>query len=187
MAALGDRIVEAQIDGPFEPCGNRDPNYLYQGVYRCRGDDNWIAVSVVDTPMFDAVCTFFGFDPQLVPDHDRFDQAVTSITTERDADELAAALQQVGVPAAKVAKAPDLASDPHLQSRGVWATIEQPEIGSFTTPVTPIGLSATPLVSPAPAPTLGQHNEQVLLAAGFSATEIGELIANSTIVTEPPN
>ena len=187
VAAIGDRVVEAQVDGLFQPCGNRDPRYLFQGVYRCTGDDNWIALSVLDEGMLSALFELFELDLSLASDHDQFDCAFTAVAAERDADQLAVVLQAVGVPAAKVAKAPDLASDSHLQSRNAWATVDQPEIGPFTTPVTPIGLSATPLLDLGPAPTLGQHNQQTLHAAGFSPSEISELVESGIVVTEPPS
>jgi crotonobetainyl-CoA:carnitine CoA-transferase CaiB-like acyl-CoA transferase len=48
-------------------------------------------------------------------------------------------------------------------------------------------MSATPIRSLMPAPTLGEHNDAVLHAAGFSRTEIVTLAADGIIVTEPPN
>ena len=77
-------------------------------------------------------------------------------------------------------------ADVHLADRGVWVTVDQPDVGPFTAPVTPIVLSHTPARVRAPAPTLGQHNHEVLADHGFSASEIAELAADGIIVDRPP-
>ncbi|MFB0926675.1 MAG: CoA transferase [Acidimicrobiales bacterium] len=189
VAAIGDRILEAQIDGPFRPNGNRDDQYLAQGIYRCIGDDEWIAVSIIDQAALVSLCDLLdlGLEADAPFDHDAFDLAFSAVTSEHDANELAILLQAHGLAASKVAKAPDLAQDPHLQSRSSWGTVDQPEVGPFTVLLTPIAMSATPIRSLMPAPTLGEHNDAVLHAAGFSRTEIVTLAADGIIVTEPPN
>ena len=37
--------------------GNRDPWHLVQGVYPCKGDDEWIAVSIGRREQWAALCT----------------------------------------------------------------------------------------------------------------------------------
>lgn len=186
VAAIGDRIVEAQVDGPYVPDGNRDSGFVAQGVYRCRGEDEWIAISVPDADTLGALAATIEIDAELAADHDAFDRAVTAITVDLDAAELTSTLQAAGVPAGKVAKGSDVMTDPHLESRDNWETMDQPDVGTFTAPVTPIALSATPLRRPTPAPLLGEHNTEVLQAAGFTSDEIAHLTAEGVLVTKPP-
>lgn len=186
VAAVGDRIVEAQLDGDFVPQGNRDAAYLAQGVYRCRGEDEWIAISIPDAEVLAAFVEVLAMDAPEVEDHDSFDEAVSTITLDHDATELAATLQAAGIPAGKVAKAPDVMADPHLHSRDNWETVDQPDVGDFIAPITPIALSATPLRRPTAAPLLGEHNHQVLHDAGFSDDEVDELSDTGALVTQPP-
>jgi len=187
IAAIGDRVVEAQIDGTFIPKGNRHPSYLAQGVYRCTGDDEWIAISMPDLESWKALCDLTGVDESLAHDHDALDHALSEFTSGQHAAELADSLQAIGVPAAKAAKAPDLHADPHLASIGNWVTLDQPQIGDFIAGVSPINLSATPVRQPTAAPTMGQHNHDVLRGAGFSAAEVAQLEATATITDHPPN
>ena len=43
----GDELLSAQIMGEPPPRrGNRQPGVAPQGVYRCLGDDRWVAISV---------------------------------------------------------------------------------------------------------------------------------------------
>jgi len=187
VAAIGDQVLASQRKDRYGAQGNRDCRFVAQGVYPCRGDDEWIAISVIDGTGFASISAMFDLDPALAEDHDRFDQALSIITARHVASDLAVQLQQAGIAASKVAKSPDIASDSHLRSRSAWGTIDQPEIGEFTTLVTPIALSATPVRPLAAAPTMGEHNEHVLRAAGFDQSDIVALAAERVIATEPPD
>lgn len=187
VAAIGDRVLEAQVDGPYVPDGNREAGFVAQGVYRCSGHDSWIAISAPDATTFAALAKHLALDESLATNHDALDVAISGVTINRDAADLAIALQAVGVPAGIVAKSPDIMADPHLRSRAAWVTVDQPDIGDFTAPITPVTLSATPPLLPRPAPTLGEHNYDVLRAAGFTSDEIRALGAQGTLVTEPPS
>lgn len=183
--AVGDRILEAQVDGPYRPDGNRQPGYLVQGIYPCTGHDRWIAISAPDETALQAVATVLDLPP-LRGATDEMDKRIGAATARHDAGVLAGLLQDAGVPAGAVARAPDIMADDHLQERGAWVTVDQPDIGAFTAPLTPIHLSDAPVAVRNPAPTLGQHNRDVLAAAGLTASEISQLQAAGTVVTEPP-
>lgn len=188
IAVLGDRVAEAQMSGTAVPSGNRDDAMRAQGVYRCAGDDSWVAVSVVDQAAWSALSTHAGLAPGLIDDHDAFDAAFGTWVADREAGDVAAELQSIGVAAAPVNDAPAVMADPHLAARGLFVTIDQPEVGPFTVPVTPIHLSHTPPVVRRPAPRLGEHNAEVLGGmAGFSADRVSALHASGVIVDEPPN
>jgi crotonobetainyl-CoA:carnitine CoA-transferase CaiB-like acyl-CoA transferase len=58
----------------------------------------------------------------------------------------------------------DLVTDPHYRGRGVWESVEHPEAGTFEYPGRQLILSETPKQPLGPAPLLGQHNEEVLVA-----------------------
>jgi 2-methylfumaryl-CoA isomerase len=58
----------------------------------------------------------------------------------------------------------------------MFANVEQPEIGTYLMPGSPLQFSADDRVPPAPAPRLGQHTDEVLAQIpGLSAAEIGQL------------
>ncbi len=58
----------------------------------------------------------------------------------------------------------------------MFQTVDQPGIGRYLMPGSPLDFSGVPRVSPAPAPRLGQHTDQVLGdVLGLSGREIGEL------------
>jgi crotonobetainyl-CoA:carnitine CoA-transferase CaiB-like acyl-CoA transferase len=65
-----------------------------------------------------------------------------------------------------------------VREREMVVELEQPELGPVRLLGVPIKLARTPGDPTRPAPALGEHTEQVLAQAGFSAAEIGELIAS---------
>ncbi len=197
IAVIGDRLVEAQAEGDPPSPGNREPSYLAQGVYPCAGDDRWIAISVVDVDSWHALRDLAGLDADLLYDddridhdrldHDRFDVAMAEWTAAGDQHQLAIDLQRVGVAAAAVLDAGGVMADPHLDARHAFAELEQPEVGRFTTPLTPASLSLTPAVIRRPAPTLGQHNREVLKSdVGIDDERLASLAEAGVIATEPP-
>lgn len=58
----------------------------------------------------------------------------------------------------------------------MWAEVEQPGIGSYLMPGSPVESTAVDRLSPQPAPLLGQHTDAVLAGVlGLPAAEIGRL------------
>lgn len=76
-------------------------------------------------------------------------------------EELYHAGQARRVPLAPVSTMADLLASDHLKARGFFAIVDHPYAGSMTCPGAPYRFSVTPWSIRRPAPTLGQHNEEV--------------------------
>lgn len=64
----------------------------------------------------------------------------------------------------------------------VFAELDQPGIGRVLAPGTPLTFGAHPRTPPAPAPSLGQHTEEILAAdLGLAAAEIGRLFDDGVV------
>lgn len=173
-AHTGTSLLEAAAGGAREPRGNRHPTMAPHGVFRCRGDDRWIAIAVTGDDAWRALCAAIGradlaADPRLATaggrkaHEDAIDDAVEAWTRERDAHALMEALQARGVAAGAVQDARDLVDgDPHLRARGYWETVEHPVIGAFPHEGVVARLAGTPGRVWHPAPTLGQHTRAIL-------------------------
>jgi len=69
----------------------------------------------------------------------------------------------------------------------MWASTEQPGIGTYLMPGSPVTLSDLPRTPPRPAPLLGQHTDEVLAEIlGLSAPEIGKLHDGGIIAGPEP-
>jgi crotonobetainyl-CoA:carnitine CoA-transferase CaiB-like acyl-CoA transferase len=70
--------------------------------------------------------------------------------------------------------------DEHINSRDFFRNVSHPDIGDYATTGAPYRLSGTPWASLRPAPTLGQHTEEVM-AEGSRPINSSETTDNSTI------
>ena len=85
-------------------------------------------------------------------------------TGQRSRFDIARDGQQRRIPCFPVNTVSDLLADPHLKERRFFVSIDHPVAGTFQYPSVPYRLSKTPLtIGSRPAPTLGQHNAEVLL------------------------
>jgi crotonobetainyl-CoA:carnitine CoA-transferase CaiB-like acyl-CoA transferase len=196
VAVVGDQLVAAQLGVQPTGSSNRSPAGSPAGVYPCLGEDRWVAIAVAGDRSWAALCDAAGFDADLrcldhrqrVDRHDELDSRIAAWTRHHDQVALASELQALGVPAAPVHDSTGILADPHLVARDAFATIDQPEIGPFTTPRIPIRLSATPARIRRRAPRLGEHNVDVLTSAGgFTADEVTALADGAVIADEPPD
>lgn len=176
--------------------GNRHPQFVPHGCFRCAGEDDWIVVTATEEGMWQRLATVIGrpdwaMDTSLRSAEARrsiehlIERTVEAWTLSRDADQAMSELQAARV-AAGVARLPiDLLNDPHVKSRAFLQEVERAFIGPHPQPSIPIREGARPYAVRTAAPTLGQHNEEIL--SGFlelSDTEIGHLAKERIIGTQ---
>jgi benzylsuccinate CoA-transferase BbsF subunit len=141
------------------------------GVYRCRGDDRWCAISVATEEEWQGFKKALGNPPWAeekrfatlsarLEKKEALDKLIEKWTQEHTAEELMALLQEHGVAAGVVQDARDLAQDPQLKHRGFFIELDHPEMGKTISDASPIRLSETP-PRYRPAPLLGQDNDYV--------------------------
>jgi crotonobetainyl-CoA:carnitine CoA-transferase CaiB-like acyl-CoA transferase len=87
--------------------------------------------------------------------------------------------KKADIPAVPLNTLETLLDDPHLEAVGAFAWREHPSEGRLRSLEPPGTWSGTPPSVRRPAPKLGQHTEEVLAEAGFSATEIQAIIRAS--------
>jgi crotonobetainyl-CoA:carnitine CoA-transferase CaiB-like acyl-CoA transferase len=192
-----DALLEYQRTGvPRPPNGNRDPRVAPQGVYRCIGTDNWVAVTVRSAEEWRAVAEAIG-RPDLAADaslaelsarherHDELDAAISAWTAELEQYEVAEALQARGVPAAPVLANWQILPDPHIHQRGMYETIVYPVVGAYPATTWPWHFEHTPARIERPAPLFAQHNCEILREAGLDDERIAELYASGVTADEP--
>jgi crotonobetainyl-CoA:carnitine CoA-transferase CaiB-like acyl-CoA transferase len=160
-AVTAEQVIRYAIDG--ELLGRRGEG----GVYRCTGDDEWVAIDRSRDPMAPA---------------ERAEWCAT-----RDADDAASELRAAGVPAAAMVPAWMTLDDPQLRARNFFEPLVHPVVGRHEYPTWPMRFSAGPnRFWHSPAPTLGQHNEAVLRdELGLSDEELARLTAEHVIGDRP--
>lgn len=192
-----DALMEYQRTGvPRPPMANRDPRWAPQGVYRCIGTDNWVAITVRSADEWRAVAEVID-RPDLAADaslaelsvrwerHDELDEAISAWTAEREQYEIAEALQARGVPAAPVLANWQVLPDPHLFERGFYQQVLYPVVGAYPATTWPWRFERTPARIDRPAPLFAQHNREVLHEAGLDDEQIDKLYAVGATADEP--
>ncbi|MDT7570780.1 MAG: hypothetical protein QOE05_954, partial [Actinomycetota bacterium] len=168
--------------------GNRGRGPVLQDVYRTAGDDAWIAVSVrtaEEAGLLAGAIEGFGgtvpdglIDPaRWSTDGDAIADGLRAVFAEQDGEQLVERLVAAGVPAALV-RLPTVADrNPHLQERSFYEAHTHPALGEVRYPVLPTRFESwRGPVHRGPAPTLGQHNAEVLgQGLGLSAEELAQL------------
>jgi len=93
-----------------------------------------------------------------------------------------ALLEEHRVPHAPVLSVEEAINHPHLRARGTVTEIEDRFIGKFDVPGFPLRFSAFPEELQQPAPTLGQHNAELLQDyLGFTSAQIERLEADGIL------
>lgn len=139
---LAQYMMDYALNGRVhESLGNRDFHGAAPcGVYPCRGEDRWIALTVGDDAQWAALCEALGApklagDPRFATaegrlrDQDALDAELPLLTRDRDARELTLALQARGVAAGPVMDARDAYLDEHLRARGMLQRRFQEDTG----------------------------------------------------------
>ena len=75
----------------------------------------------------------------------------------------------------------DLNRDPVFRERGAFAEIDHPIAGELTYPGRPFIMGATPWAIRRPAPTLGQHTDEILSEIGATAEEVEDMRARGAV------
>ncbi|MEK7217361.1 MAG: CoA transferase [Chloroflexota bacterium] len=176
------------------PRGNTSPFFAPYGLYPCRGEDRWCAITVTSEEEWQSLRRTLG-DPPWTADA-RFvdmpgrvqhradlDALLAGWTQAHDAHEVMRLLQAEGVPAGAVQNAKDLFNDPHLRERGMLTEVEHPEMPPLTFPGIPYRMSATPPRLLRHAPLLGHDNDYVFRELlGLTQAEIKRLVEREVII-----
>ncbi|HEY4167753.1 MAG TPA: CoA transferase [Reyranella sp.] len=158
---MAEPLLATQLGTPPTPVGNASARYAVHGVWRCAGDDDWIAIVARTEEERQALC-------RIVPD--ATDEALSAWAASRSAAAAAETLLEAGIPAAALARTGDLAKSPHLAARDFW---------DEGLPGLPWRASFGRTTGPAPA--LGADVDQVLAdILGLSAERIAELRTGGT-------
>jgi crotonobetainyl-CoA:carnitine CoA-transferase CaiB-like acyl-CoA transferase len=167
---LGDVFVDFQLGVEPQRWGNRHPWRAPQGVYRCEGPDDWIAISVGDDHTWRALADLLG-RPELGTDdrfadnasrranHDDLDKLITAWTSTQPLLDAFSTLQRAGVPAGPVLDEGRMTDDPHLRSRGWFRDLASGDVGTHPHPGLAFG--GVPHAWRRGSPTLGEDNEYV--------------------------
>src|SRR3972149_1255064 len=163
--------------------GNRDPVWAPHNLYRCAGEDQWVAIACTGETQWAALCRTLG-DPELAEDppwrdaaarkahEDALDARIGAWCATRNKWEVTRLLQAAGVPAFPPLSNAELLDDPHLNARGLFTAWPHPEVGVRKLVGAPWHFTRRPNGHGHAAPLLGEHTDAVLeRGLGLDAAE----------------
>ena len=195
----------ASLLGPFyldylvnqrnpRPQGNRRPGAAPHGAYPCAGDDKWCVISVESQEQWRRFAEAIGnpwwcqearFATPLARERNgaELDRLVGEWTRQYSGYEVMERLQAVGVAAAPVQDVEDqVKHDRHARERGLWAELDEPEMGVVISERPPVLMTETPPQILRHAPLMGEHTDEVLRELlHLSDTEIEALKAEGVL------
>jgi crotonobetainyl-CoA:carnitine CoA-transferase CaiB-like acyl-CoA transferase len=186
LSISAEQIVEYSAYGALlERAGNRGPTAAPQNLYRSADIDefgrldSWVAIAVATDP---TLSTQAGRRMH----EDSIDEHLAAWCENRSRGEIVATLWGAGVPVAKVLQPHRQTELEQLAFRGFFEEVEHPVNGRARLSTVPMRLSGGPeLFHANPAPTLGQHNHELLAELGLTPAEIADLEADGVIGQVP--
>jgi crotonobetainyl-CoA:carnitine CoA-transferase CaiB-like acyl-CoA transferase len=198
LNATAIQAIESEVFGvTLERRGNRGHGESIQNIYRCAGDDDWIAVTVRDDRQWHALVDVMGRPAWC-------DERLATLAGRRErADDVDRRLQEwfagqplqstverlasAGIPAAPVVSPSLVTENPQLLDRGFFEALDHPSTGTGLYPCPPFAkLTGQNNWLRHRPPRLGEHNGEVLRElCGLTEDELGNLAAKKVIGTRP--
>ncbi len=171
----------------FKVQGNKSDYAAPHGIYRCKGEDRWVAIAVTNDEEWQSFVQAIGSPKwtqakkyakaaDRLKYSDELDKLVESWTINYPPEAVEEALQKAGVGAGVVANAKDMDEDPQMNYYNFYREIDHPYVGKlrFYHPA-PIVLSKQP-TDVGRAVLLGEHTDLICRSIlGMSQDEIDAL------------
>lgn len=193
VATMGNITMIYLTEGRLpQMIGNRyESTYPYDS-FAC--SDGHCVIGVANNKLWKIFCSVIGKNeiaesakfrnvPDRVEHHAELKAIVEAWTRFHTVKEVVDSLLGAGVPAAPIYNVAQVTEDPHIaMDRNMFVEQEHPKAGKVKITGSPLKLSETPVDLTAPAPTLGQHNEEIYKEVlGFDAKQVAELKVEGVI------
>jgi crotonobetainyl-CoA:carnitine CoA-transferase CaiB-like acyl-CoA transferase len=189
----------AQHIAQFELTGEAPPPMSVKrpawGIYDIfeTADSDRLFVGVVTDTQWEIFCRDFGLadlaaDQRLRSNSDRVRERAWLLPRLAEAlkkftkADLAAKLEEIGLPFAPISKPWDLLDDPHLKASGGLLETRTPGGKTFHAPTLPLALDGKRLPKRSEPPAIGEGARELLTGIGYNAGEIDALAKERVII-----
>ena len=203
---LGQKVDVAMLDGQVAilenataryaatgeipgPLGSRHPSITPFEAFKTK--DSWLILAVGNDKLWKAFCKAtnkeewlddhdFATNDKRNLSHNRLKPMLDDLMSEKTTSEWMDLLTAAHVPASPINTMADLFADPQVAARNMLVEVNQPGLGQMKVAGNPIKLStvdAEDEIPANPAPSIGQHTEEILKTyLGFDNKRIEEYL-----------
>ena len=155
-----------------QPMGNRDDTTAPHGCYRCRGDDEWVAISVSTEEEWGRFCQavdssalnneeIFSTNSNRMQNQDELDSLIEEWTKNYTAQEVTEIMQKAGIAAGPSFTPGNILSDPQLKERNFFIETKSLDGREGRFARMPWLSSDIPNMAEQSPPEPGEHNNYV--------------------------
>ncbi|MBT8002211.1 MAG: CoA transferase, partial [Rhodospirillales bacterium] len=192
FSILGPQALNFKMTGEApERTGSSSNTAAPRGVYQSK-DGKWISMSASMQVMAERVLRAMGredliTDPKFVTNglrvknNKELDPLVRAWMAERTLEENMAIFKRENITAAPVLDISQIVEDEHFREREILVEVPDEDLGSIPMHNIIPRLSDSPGHLRRPAPTLGQHTEEILGDLGLSADDLIRLSKDGVI------
>ncbi|MDP2899888.1 MAG: CaiB/BaiF CoA-transferase family protein [Candidatus Bathyarchaeota archaeon] len=175
MVAVNPGVTGYFLSGmPMWEMRKKYPTGGVGGIFKAK-DGGWVRVGAFSPSALENLKKFLNMEEPTKEDCERY-------VASKNRDEAVAELVAADLPSSPIYQLDETVKDPHLAARGMFIEVDHPLAGKYKTVNNPIKFSLTPTERKTPAPTLGQHNKEILsMVLGLSDAQIDELINNGVV------
>ena len=196
FSVLGPQAASYRLTGKVKPrTGSRSTNSGPRNAYRCK-DGLYVGLSASTQKMAERVFRSIG-RPELVDDPryrtnadrvkhaEELDAIIGAFVAQRTQSENVAFFEQAEVTIGPIYDISQIVEDPHVVERELVADYPDPDMGDFPMHHVVPRLSGTPGSIRTPAPSLGQHNRELLREVGVDDGAYERLLAEGVTCEAP--
>ena len=186
LSILGPQAALYELTGELpERLGSRSNLTAPRNSYRCR-DGQFVALSASMQSMYERLMRTIG-RPELIEDNrfltnadrvqnnDQLDRVVAQFIESHDQYDVLQIFRDAGVTVGPVHDTLGMLNDPLVKENKVMVRLPDEDIDSVVMHNVAARLSETPGLIRSPAPTLGEHNSEILGEIGIDETELSTL------------
>jgi crotonobetainyl-CoA:carnitine CoA-transferase CaiB-like acyl-CoA transferase len=192
FSILGPEAATYRLTGALrQRVGSGSESSSPRNVY-ATSDGGWVAISAstqaMTTRLFQAIGRAdllddpkFQTNAERVKHRGEVDAIIGGWIGQRTLGEAISFFEKAGVTAAPVYDVAQFLEDPHVQERGIVVDLPDDDMGSVPMHNITPRLSETPGTFRLPAPSVGQHNEEIYGGIGYSPEQIQRLKSDGII------
>ncbi|MES2185157.1 MAG: CoA transferase [Pseudomonadota bacterium] len=180
-------LVEGDVAGQE---GNDHPTSAPMGLFKAQ--DGWLNIGVSGEGQWKEFCSAierpdwlarpeFRLNADRVRNRREINDTVQALFLTQPVEHWVQVLNRANIPAGPVYTVPQMFEDEQVKHLGVVEAVTAPDGGTMDLISQPVRLERTPAHMVAPAPSIGQHSEEILREAGYDEAGIAHLRAVAAV------